>query len=66
MNGSITDEDRAEAERLAILPKKLQREAVAMIGSPADDPKVPAEHREEARRREAALSHLLKLGSPKK
>lgn len=62
----ITDEDRAEAERLALLPKKLQREAVAMIGSPAADPKVPAADRTEARRRVRALKRLLKLDPPKK
>jgi hypothetical protein len=59
----VNDEDRAEAERLALLPKRLQREAVEMIGSTADDPNVPAEDRAEARRRAKVLSELLSLNS---
>ena len=56
-----TDEDRAEAARLALLPKALQREAVEMIRSPADDPDVSAEDRAEATRRANALRALLRL-----
>lgn len=62
----ITDEDRAEAERLALLPKALQREVVAAIGSPAADPEVPDEFRREARRRVNALSALLRIEPPKR
>lgn len=62
----ITDEDKAEAKRLALLPKKLQREAVGLIGRPASDPKVPDEFRKEARRRMKALKSLLRLDPPKK
>ena len=62
----ITDEDRAEAERLALLPKQTQREAVRLIGLPAENPKVPASYREEARRRAKVLKSLLRLEAPKK
>lgn len=61
-----TDEDRAEAVHLALLPRRLQREAVAMIGSPAADPKVPAADREEARRRSRVLERVLGLTPRKK
>jgi hypothetical protein len=54
-------EYREEAERLKPLPRKLQREIVATIRSPADDPEVSAENRREARRRANALEGLLKL-----
>ena len=63
---NITDDDRSEAERLSLLPQKMQREAVALIGKPGNDPKVPADHRKEARRRERALRTLLRLDRPKK
>jgi hypothetical protein len=56
-----SDEDQAEAKRLALLPKALQREAVELIGSPANDPNVPAEDRAEATRRAKALQELLRL-----
>ena len=57
---------REEAKRLRLLPRKLQREAVAMIGSPASDPTVPAADRKEARRRAKALAELLHLTTRKK
>ena len=63
---TITNEDRAEAERIALLPEPLQREVVEMIGSPADNPKVPAADRAEAQRRAKALKELLRLNPPKK
>ncbi len=62
----ITDEDRAEAERIALLPKAQQREVVAAIGSPAENPEVPAEFRKESRRRAKALKTLLRLDQSKK
>jgi hypothetical protein len=55
------DEDRDEAERLKLLPRRLQREIVETIRSPADDPEVSAGNRREARRRAKALETLLKL-----
>ena len=63
---SITDEDRAEAKRIALLPEPLQREVVAAIGSPADNPEVPAEFRKESRRRAKALKTLLRLDQSKR
>ena len=60
----ITNEDRAEAERLALLPKQTQREAVRLIGLPAENAKVPAAYREEARRRAKALASLLGIEPP--
>ena len=60
-----TDEDRAEAERLAVLPIQTQREAVRLIGLPSENPKVPAAHREEAWRRAKALASLLGIEPPR-
>jgi hypothetical protein len=65
MDADREQDDRAEAERLKELPRKLQREIVDTIRSPADDPEVSAENRREARRRANALEVLLKL-KPKK
>ena len=47
----ITDEDRAEAKRLKLLPKAEQREIVEMVRAVADNPKIPEADRKEARRR---------------
>jgi acetyl-CoA carboxylase alpha subunit len=58
---AIRDEDRAEAERLKPLPRKLQREIIETIRRPGDDPDVSAENRREARRRAKALEELLRL-----
>ena len=44
-------EYRAEAERLAELPRDVQRQAVELIRAPADNPKVGKRDREEARER---------------
>jgi hypothetical protein len=63
---TIRDEDRAEAERLKLLPKKEQRAIVKLIGSVADDADVSAENRREARRRGKALESLLKLNPGKR
>jgi hypothetical protein len=55
-------EYRAEAERLASLPRAVQRKAVALIRAPADDPKVGKRGRQEARERAEALKrHLRRL-----
>lgn len=61
----ITDDDRVEAARLSLLPRAVQREVVAIIGAPADDPRVKLADRQEARRRSAALIKLLKM-TPKR
>jgi hypothetical protein len=62
---TITDEDRAEAKRLRLLPRAEQRKIVELIRSPADNPKLPEADRREARRRAKALAELLRL-TPKK
>ena len=62
----ITDEDRAEAKRLKLLPKSEQRQIVEHIRSVADNPKVPEADRKEATRRGKALAELLKLNPKKK
>jgi len=60
-------EYREEAERLAKLPADVQRQAVALIRGPADDPKVGKRDREEARERADALKrHLRRLNRRKK
>jgi hypothetical protein len=60
-------EYREEAERLALLPRDVQRQAVALIRAPADDPKVDKRNREEARERADALElHLRRLNRRKK
>jgi hypothetical protein len=59
-------EYRAEAERLALLPKEDQREIIALHRSVADNPKVPKREREAARQRADALERLLKLGKKKR
>jgi hypothetical protein len=58
---------RAEAERLARLPREVQRQAVALIRAPADDPKVDKRNRREARDRADALErHLRRLNRRKR
>jgi len=60
-------EYREEAERLAELPHDVQRQAVALIRSPADNPKVGKRDRDEARERADALErHLRRLNRRKK
>ncbi len=61
----ISDEDRAEVERLRLLPRAEQRQIVEMVRSVAENPKVAAADRKEARRRAKALDQLLGL-TPKK
>jgi hypothetical protein len=58
---SIRDEDRAEAERLKLLPRAEQRQVVELIRSVADNPKVSESDRREARNRAKALETLLRL-----
>jgi hypothetical protein len=56
------NEHLAEAERLAQLPLDVQRQAVAIIRSPADNPKVPKRDRDLARERADTLErHLRRL-----
>jgi hypothetical protein len=59
-------EHRAEAERLAQLPRDTQRQIVAMHWTDAKNPKVPKRDREFARERAEALERLLKLRQPRK
>jgi hypothetical protein len=54
------NERRAEAERLAELPRDVQRKAIALIRAPANDPKVRKCDREEARERADALTRNLR------
>jgi hypothetical protein len=56
----------AEAERLAMLPRDVQRQAVALIRSPADNPKLPKAERAETRKRADALEHHLRRLNRKK
>jgi hypothetical protein len=57
----------AEAERLGLLPRDVQRQAVALIRAPADDPKVDKRNRQETRERADALErHLRRLNRRKK
>ena len=59
-------EYRDEAERLALLPRDVQRQAVALIRAPADNPKLGKRDREEARQRADALErHLRNLNRQK-
>ena len=64
----INDDDRTEAERLKLLPRREQRSIIALHQGVADNREVSAENRAEARRRVKALNRLLKLdsGRPKK
>jgi hypothetical protein len=63
----MPDEHLAEAERLALLPRDVQRQAVAIIRAPADDPKVSKRDRDLARDRANALErHLRRLNRAKK
>ena len=60
-------EYRTEAERLALLPRDVQRQAVALIRAPADNTKVGKRDRDEARERADALErHLRRLNRRKK
>lgn len=60
-------EYREEAERLAELPRDVQRHAVALIRAPANNPKVGKRDRDEARERADALErHLRRLNRRKK
>jgi hypothetical protein len=60
-------EYREEADRLALLPRDVQKQAVALVRAPADDPKVGQRDREEARERADALErHLRRLNRRKK
>jgi hypothetical protein len=54
-------EDRDEAERLAQLPRDVQRQIVAMHWTDAGNPKVPKRDRDIAMARAQALERLLKL-----
>jgi len=58
---SKEQEYRAEAERLALLPKADQREIIALHRSVAANPKVRKADREAARQRAAALEKYLGL-----
>ena len=59
-------EHREEAERLVKLPRDVQRQAIAIIRSPADNPKLGKLDREEARNRAGALErHLRRLNRQK-
>ena len=67
MDAAKEQEYREEAERLAQLPRDVQRKAVALIRAPADNPKVGKRDREEARQRAEALErHLRNLNRRKK
>lgn len=56
-----------EAERLAVLPVKEQRKAVAIIRGPAVDPKVSrADRRAAAERADALTRHLRRLNRQKR
>jgi hypothetical protein len=58
---------RAEAERLAQLPRDVQRKAVALIRAPALDPTVSKRDRDAARARADAIErHLRRLNRGKK
>jgi hypothetical protein len=50
---------RAEAERLATLPREVQAKALALIRAPADDPNVSKRDRDAARQRADALNRQL-------
>jgi hypothetical protein len=66
MPEAANDEHRAEAERLAQLPRDVQRQIVAMHRADAQNPKVPKHDREYARERAKALERLLRLEKRKK
>jgi hypothetical protein len=57
---TTTDEDRAEAQKLALLPPEVQAQILAGQKAIADNPRVPRRDREEAARRYQALKRLLK------
>jgi hypothetical protein len=60
-------EHREEAERLAVLPRDVQRQVVALIRKTADDPKVDKGNRDEARERADAIErHLRRLNRKRK
>jgi len=51
---------RQEAERLSQLAPEVQRQVLAIIRSPADDPRLPKADREAARRRADAVAKFLR------
>jgi hypothetical protein len=55
------DEHRAEAERLAELPRDVQRQIVALHRAVADNRKLPKRDRDAARERADSLERLLRL-----
>jgi hypothetical protein len=59
-------EHRDEAERLAQLPRDVQRQIVAMHWTDASNPKVPKPDRDIAKARAQALERLLKLRKRRK
>jgi DNA-binding phage protein len=61
----IADEDRAEAERLALLPRDEQRRIIELYRDVARGKGVPAVERKAGLARADALEKLLKL-KPKK
>jgi len=64
---SIYQQEAAYAEQLATLPVEVQRQAVALIRSPALDPKVGKRDRDAATERADALErHLRRLNRQKK
>ena len=63
---TIHDEDRAEAERLKLLPLDERKKIIEIIGSVADNHRVPETDRCEASRRAEALTFLLRLKPRKK
>ena len=52
---------REEAERLALLPRELQKQAIALIRAPANDPEVNDLDRENARLHADGLERLLRV-----
>ncbi|MSR55390.1 MAG: hypothetical protein EXS09_19210 [Gemmataceae bacterium] len=62
----IHDDDRAEAERLKLLPRKTQREIIAMYRDVAASKGVPARERKAGMARVVALERLLKLVNEKR
>jgi hypothetical protein len=55
------DEHRAEAARLADLPRDVQRQLIALHRSVAENRKVPKRDRDAARERADSLERLLRL-----
>ena len=63
---SVEADSRAEAERLAQLPRDQQEAIIALHRSVADNPKVPKADRDLARRRADLLSKFLRQLNRKK